>query len=74
MSVTITDDELDIFNKNGIVYVEDINDIENIINNLNPNEYKNHLEAIEENYKKVKKYMCFEDYLYETYKDLLEGL
>lgn len=65
---------LDIFNADGIVYVRDINEIENIIDNLNPDDYKNHLEAIEENYEKVKKYMCYEDYLYETYKDLLEGL
>lgn len=65
---------LDIFNKDGIIYVEDINNIENIIDNLNLDEYENHLKAIEENYEKVKKYICFEDYLYETYKDLLEEL
>lgn len=65
---------LDIFNKDGIIYVEDINNIENIIDNININEYEKHLEAIEENYEKVKKYICFEDYLYETYKDLLEEL
>ena len=65
---------LDIFNTDGIIYVKDINEIENIIDNLNADDYNNHLEAIEENYEKVKNYMCYEDYLYETYKDLLEGL
>ena len=65
---------LNIFNTDGIIYVKDINEIENIIDNLNADDYNNHLKAIEENYEKVKNYMCYEDYLYETYKDLLEGL
>lgn len=65
---------LDLFNRDGIIYIKDINDIEKIIDNLNPNDYEKHLAAIENNYEKVKDYKCYEDYLYETYKDLLEAL
>lgn len=65
---------LELFNPNGIIYVENIDDIENIIDSLDTNDYENHLEAINENYEKSKNYMCLEDYLYETYKDILEEL
>lgn len=65
---------LELFNPDGIIFVKDINDIENIIDNLDTNDYKNHLKAIQENYEKAKEYTCLEDYLYKKYKDLLEVL
>lgn len=65
---------LELFNPEGIIYIKDINNIENIIDNLDVNDYYNHLEAINENYEKVQKYKCYEDYLYKSYKEILEAL
>lgn len=65
---------LKLFNKEGIIFVEKIEDIEEIIDKLDVADYEKHIDAVNENYEIVKNYKCYEDYLYLTYKDLLETL
>lgn len=36
--------------------------------------YKEHLWAVEDNYKRVKDYYCFEDWFYNEYKGVLDGI
>lgn len=62
------------FNADGIIQVVP-EDIKDVVKSLKPEEeYNKHLEAIEDNFQRVKKYYCFEDWFYLTYKDLLEGI
>lgn len=64
----------DYFNADGIIQVVP-EDIKDVVKSLKPEEeYKKHLEAVEDNFQRVKKYYCFEDWFYHTYKDLLEGI
>ncbi len=59
----------DYFNIDGIVQLElkDIDKIENIIRGLNAQYYRERREAIIDNFKRVQKYICLEDYLYNHY-------
>ena len=64
----------DYFNPDGIMLVRP-GDMENFIDLLDcQTEYDNRLEAVEDNYNRVKKYECFEDWFYNAYFDLLEEL
>ena len=64
----------DYFNTDGIIQVVP-EDIKTIIETLSPEEeYYKHLEAIEDNYRRVQDYYCFEDWLYKRYGGLLNGL
>lgn len=65
---------LELFNSQGIIYIEQIEDIEKVINNLDDRDYISRLDAINENFEKVKKFKCYEDYLYLTYQKELEDL
>lgn len=65
---------LELFNPAGIIYVDNIEDIPKVLDILHPDDYISRIEAIKDNYNRVKKYQCYEDYLYLTYKDELEGL
>lgn len=49
----------DVFNKNGIIFFNNINDLNSILSNLNEDEYHKRLSFIEENYKIAKKYAFF---------------
>ena len=62
------------FNADGIIEACP-SEIEQIIDNLDCEaEYNKRLAAIEDNYERVKKYACFEDWFYNEYKELLEEL
>ena len=69
------------FNADGIIQIvpEDLTSIivsvQDVVKSLKPEEeYNKHLEAIEDNYRRVQDYYCFEDWFYKKYKDLLEGV
>lgn len=66
----------DFFNQNGIIHVNKLNMIPIVIDNLlssGPEKvYDYNRSEIEDNYNRVQKYRCFEDWFYRTYKDLLE--
>ena len=65
----------DIFDGKGIIQVSNIEQIETIIDKLRPDfAYDIRKEFIEENYRRVKQFTCFEDNFYLQYKDLLEEL
>lgn len=62
------------FNPNGIIKVVP-EEIETLIDAMDcERTYKNHIAAVEDNYRRVKDYYCFEDWLYKTYGGLLDGL
>ena len=65
---------LELFNPQGVIYIEQIEDIEKVIDNLDDKDYISRLDAINDNYERVKQFKCYEDYLYLQYKDLLEEL
>lgn len=62
----------DFFNTDGMIIIsqKDTENIENIVNKCNEQDYINRKEAILDNFERVKKYFCVEDYLYETYPEL----
>lgn len=57
------------FNMDGIVIIEkkDLNKIDEIIRRCNEKDYYERLDAILDNFERVKKYMCIEDWLCENY-------
>lgn len=63
-----------LFNADGIIQVPDLEEIPLLIDALDEAEYNKRLEAVEDNYNRVKDYYCFEDWFYRTYKDLLEDI
>lgn len=65
----------DIFDTRGMIIVDDLEQVQTIVQGLNPEfAYNIRKPFIEENYKRVKKFTCFEDTFYEMHKDLLEEL
>lgn len=65
----------ELFNMDGIIYVENRDDIPNIIRNLDIDaEYNKRLDAINENYELVKQYDSFDDYFYNKYKKEIEEM
>ena len=60
------------FNKDGIIIIKekDLENIDNIIDKCNKADYEDRKEAILDNFERVKKYLCVEDFLYETYPEL----
>lgn len=64
----------DFFNPDGIIQVsptEAVNSLDNIIANCCKEDYDDRISSIIDNYERVKNYLCFEDWLYNTYKDIL---
>lgn len=61
------------FNMAGVIYVkeDDIMNIPDIVSSLTKDDYMKRKDAIIDNYERVKKYMCIEDYIYENYKDII---
>lgn len=63
------------FNKDGIIFIDDLDQIPYVLENLNPEEdYLNRKAAINENFEIVKKYKCYEDFLFQAYQNRLEDL
>lgn len=60
------------FNPNGIVFIEEATEksVIKAIKCCTERYYVEHIDAIEDNYKRVKKYICIEDYIAEEYKDI----
>jgi len=65
---------LELFNPKGIIFVENLDKIEEIIDNLNPHYYEENIDAVNENFELAKKYSCYEDCLYLDYQKELEDL
>lgn len=66
-----TKDVKNFFNKKGIIFFSDLNELSYIINNISEKIYTERLDIIEENYILAKKYKDPEDYIFHNYKDLL---
>ena len=68
----------EIFNENGIFECRDFKDIKTVIDFIKKvgaeREYNDRLDAINDNYERVKAFTCFEDTFYNMHKDLLESL
>lgn len=62
-----------IFNSDGILFFEDIKDLEEIISNLSDDLYHSKMNAVIENFEKVNKYNCHEDYIFHNYPFLFEA-
>lgn len=63
------------FNPMGIIQVQDVEDIPEIIQDLNVNKtYTEKAFAVDENYNLVTRFECFEDWFWLEYKKLLEGI
>ena len=65
---------LELFNPKGIIIIDDLNKIEEIIDNLDIQYYEKNIEAVNENFELAKQYRCYEDCLYQNYKEELERL
>lgn len=64
----------DYFNKNGIVIVNDTNKIPEVVNELKEiqiEDYNGRIDAINENYDRVKAFRSFEERFYSKYENLL---
>lgn len=63
------------FDMDGIIYVEDRDEIPNIIRNLDiDKEYEKRKAAIDRNYELIKQYKSFDDYFYRTYEKEIEEM
>lgn len=60
------------FNKRGIIFFDNIEQLSYILKNITPEIYKQRLEFIEENYERAKLYKDPEDYIFYNYKELLK--
>ena len=67
----------DDIDKNGIIIVNSIEDIPEVVDIILSNPVRAYMDrqvAVDRNYNIIRRYKIFEDWLYSTYKDLLEGL
>jgi len=65
----------DFFDMDGVIYVENRDDIPEIIRNLDiDKEYEKRKKAIDRNYELVKQFKSFDDYFYNKYKKEIEEL
>lgn len=64
----------DYFNMDGIITIDknSINSIDDILNTCNEEDYQKRLPAIKDNFERVKKYYCLEDWLMNEYEDLFK--
>lgn len=63
------------FNPDGIIYVKDLKDIVEIAMNLDPEEeYIKRLDAVEDNWERIKDFECFEDLFYRNYGEMLRKM
>lgn len=63
----------DFFNPDGIIFInnDSIEKIENILQSCNEADYLNRENALIDNYARVQKFLCIEDYLFENFNDIL---
>lgn len=61
------------FNMDGIILVlpEQIDELDEILNHCCEEDYQERIVAIKDNFNRVQKYNCIEDYLFEEYEDIL---
>lgn len=62
------------FNIDGIVHISpDMNEgeIDKVLSECTDEFYNSRIEAIKDNYYRIREYMCIEDYLYSHYKELI---
>lgn len=65
---------LELFNPKGIIIIDNLDDIEKIIDSIPPHYYEENIDAVNENFELTKQYRCYEDCLYQNYKEELECL
>ena len=63
-----TNKVLEHFDSNGIITFNDSNELLDIINNLNPDEYYNRIESVRKNFELSKLYSYSEDWIFNNYK------
>lgn len=63
----------DFFNINGIIIIKEptLESIQEALSICSEDDYESRREAIEDNFERVKKYFCVEDYLCDNYPDIL---
>lgn len=61
------------FNPDGIIKIDrmDYNELDKIIKKCCKEDYEERLYAVIDNFNRVQKYICYEDYLFETYSDFI---
>lgn len=63
------------FNRLGIIEICSLQDLSDVLDYINENDYLNRLKFIHENFELSKKFVVTEDYMYDIlFKNLLEGL
>lgn len=65
---------LELFNPKGIIIIDNLDNIEKIIDSIPPHYYEENIDAVNENFELAKQYRCYEDCLYQNYKEELECL
>lgn len=62
------------FNLDGIIFIEEptIEAIEEAVGLCSVQDYENRKEAVEDNFERVQKYLCVEDYLCDKYPEILK--
>jgi len=55
---------LDNFNKDGIIFFNDLDELEDVLNNISEEDYEKRKAAVEENFKLVEQYRIPEDWIY----------
>lgn len=63
----------DIFNPDGIIMVDNINDIEQVVSELTVERYESMLPAIRENMIILDRFISCDDYLYANHREILMG-
>lgn len=63
----------DFFNEDGIIFINenDFDNMDKIISICNEKDYVSRLDAIQDNFDRVKKFYCLEDWIYSQYKEIL---
>lgn len=63
----------DYFNMDGIICINknDFNNMDKIISQCNEVDYNRRIDAIRDNFERVQKFYCLEDWLYNNYKNIL---
>lgn len=61
----------DYFNTDGIIMIkpEEYDSIESVLRGCSEEDYNSRLNAIKDNFERVKKYRCIEDYIYTNYRE-----
>lgn len=63
----------DFFNINGMILINDENDLADVIDNLTEEKYLEMLPYVKDNFEKAKQFMIAEDYIYENYNDVIKN-